>query len=192
MQQSTCYYFPFAFPIYTFISTTSTVTILCTCPIMHDKVIQSLLFALLKHKYSENPFVRMRITHRLEGYSDVTYSSCQCSAHGEFNQPVQKLVTSLVVCLKDFCDHCAGDRSPRPCAVTQANRSPWIRLPRHLDSVIGKCPLVSRYCPARWIRSWHTRRGLQSPVSQAGCNSWLRVELLPVNSRYRRTLEILI
>ena len=53
MQQSTCYYFPFAFYIYAFISTTSTVTILCTCPIMHDKVIHSLLFALLKHNNSE-------------------------------------------------------------------------------------------------------------------------------------------
>ena len=59
MQQSTCYYFPFAFHNYAFISTTSTVTILCTCPIMHDKVIHLLLFALLKHSTmripSDNP-----------------------------------------------------------------------------------------------------------------------------------------
>ena len=48
MQQSTCYYFPFAFHIYAFNSTTSTVTILCTCPTMHDKLIHFLLFALLK------------------------------------------------------------------------------------------------------------------------------------------------
>ena len=32
--------------IYAFILTTSTVTILCTCPIMHDKLIHLLLFAL--------------------------------------------------------------------------------------------------------------------------------------------------
>ena len=39
MQQCTCYFFHFAFYIYAFISTTSTVSILCTCPIMYDKVI---------------------------------------------------------------------------------------------------------------------------------------------------------
>ena len=48
MKQSTCYYFPFTFHIYAFISTTSKVTILCTCPIMHDKLIHLQLFALLK------------------------------------------------------------------------------------------------------------------------------------------------
>ena len=42
MQQSTRYYiiyFHFAFYMYAFISTTGTVTILCTCPIMHNKLI---------------------------------------------------------------------------------------------------------------------------------------------------------
>ena len=33
-----------------------------------------------------------------------------------------------------------------PRAVTQANRSPLIRLPRHLDAQRGKCPLVSLSC----------------------------------------------
>ena len=50
MQQSNCYYFPFAFHIYAFISTTSTVTILCTCPIMHDKLIHLLLFQSCKQQ----------------------------------------------------------------------------------------------------------------------------------------------
>ena len=80
MQQSTCYYIPFAFHIYAFISTTSTVTILCVCPIIHDKVIHLLLFALLKHNTVRIPLWRMRITDRFEGYSDVTYSSWQCTS----------------------------------------------------------------------------------------------------------------
>ena len=43
----TVYYFHFAFYINAFISTTSTVTILCTCPIVHDKLITYCW--LLKH-----------------------------------------------------------------------------------------------------------------------------------------------
>ena len=35
-------------------------------------------------------------------------------AHGELIQPVQKLVISRVVCLKDFHDHCAQEHSLRP------------------------------------------------------------------------------
>ena len=77
------------------------------------------------------------------------------SAHGEFNQPVQKLVTSLVVCLKDFHAHCAWKNIVLgPCAVTQGNHSPWVKLPRHLDALTGKCALVSPSYPACWIRSW--------------------------------------
>ena len=112
MQQSTCHYFPFAFHIYAFSSTTSTVTILRTCPIMHVKLIHLLLFALLKHNTVRIP--SCACASMTSSKVTVTQHILPASAHGEFNQPVQKLVTSLVVCLKDFHAHCAGKHSPRP------------------------------------------------------------------------------
>ena len=92
---------------------------------------------------SENSLVRMHITDQFEGYSDVTSSSCHCT----FNQSEKTCYISCSLC----------ERLSRPlCSRTQssANRSPWIRLPRHLDSVRGKCAIVSRSCPTSWFRSW--------------------------------------
>ena len=36
------------------------------------------------------------------------------AAHGKFNQPVEKVVSSLVVCVKVFLDHCPEEHSPLP------------------------------------------------------------------------------
>ena len=50
--------------------------------------------------------MRMRITDWFEGFNDVCFLA--------FNQPVEKLVISVLVCLKDFRDHCAGEHNLRP------------------------------------------------------------------------------
>ena len=41
------------------------------------------------------------------------------NAHDEFNQPVEKLVISLVVCLKDFCDLCWRTQYSTPVPLPQ-------------------------------------------------------------------------
>ena len=65
---TTYFYFHIAFYIYALISTTSTVTILCICPIMHDKLI-TYCSALLKLILRIH--MRMRITGRCKGYNDL-------------------------------------------------------------------------------------------------------------------------
>ena len=54
----------------------------------------------------------MRITGQCKGYNDV--GQCFLPVHmANINQPVQKLVSFLVVCSRDFCYHYAGEHSPQ-------------------------------------------------------------------------------
>ena len=66
-----------------------------------------------------------------------------------------------------------------PRVVTPANRSPWIMLPRHLDTRKGKCPLISSSCPARWIRSWPCLSLLPWQACTTSSSLWYPIACVP-------------